>query len=242
MFDRSTLLTELETLPTSHRVAFAASCTERLLPDYLAFTIVEQWGDWHIIRKGLDLAWKYLLDSSLSPDLIHDLIDKCAKQAPHSYLFPSHFARLALHAVEAVCSTLYCCLDGEASHAALVGEQATDALDTYLSWTCSPYLNSAEEVESLKGLNTDTTTIEFATEHSKQLISEIELRQNRLIHWMWQSPLMLAELERQHQEIEFLRHNPQLDPNTVNKLRNEANRGGIRLQARGLLPTHQALT
>lgn len=51
---------ELEGLPPLHRVAFAASCCERLLPNYNAFYFLENWGDPSVLRTALNEVWQIL--------------------------------------------------------------------------------------------------------------------------------------------------------------------------------------
>ncbi len=57
-FDEQQLTRDLVALPASHRVAFAASCCERLVPNYQAFALMEDWGNPRLLRRALDAAWK----------------------------------------------------------------------------------------------------------------------------------------------------------------------------------------
>ena len=59
-FDLDTLEKELKKLPHLHRVAFATSICERMLPIYNAFCRMENWGDPSVLRKALDEIWQIL--------------------------------------------------------------------------------------------------------------------------------------------------------------------------------------
>ena len=59
-FDLETLKQELEKLPQLHRMAFAASICEKMLPNYYAFYRMENWGDPSVQRKVLDEIWQHL--------------------------------------------------------------------------------------------------------------------------------------------------------------------------------------
>jgi hypothetical protein len=43
-FDEDKLCLQLGVLSERHRIAFAASCCERMLPNYDAFAAMERWG------------------------------------------------------------------------------------------------------------------------------------------------------------------------------------------------------
>jgi|SRR5579862_7331370 len=237
MDNGSSLEQELSSLSVLHRVAFASVCSERLLPDYLAFSTMANWGDYGMLTGLLDTAWKHVKGHSLDHATIQNVIDACLKLAPHSDLFPSHLSGLAQHAVGAVYNTLHCCLDGKASHAAAVGQLVADSVDMYLCWVGSPYIDLSDEIDEMDSLlGIDETELSKA-EQSKRTVSELQHRQNDLFEWVSQSPLMKAECERQRQEINFLRRHPDINEEVVDQLRSHSRRCGIRLQARGVVRT-----
>ncbi|HAG81307.1 MAG TPA: hypothetical protein DCL61_09060, partial [Cyanobacteria bacterium UBA12227] len=59
-FEFDTLAQELEGLSPIHRVAFAAACCERMLPNYNTFCRQVDWGDPSVPRKALDEVWQIL--------------------------------------------------------------------------------------------------------------------------------------------------------------------------------------
>jgi len=118
---------ELASLSPAHRVAFAALCSERLLPVYGTFSRMEAWGDAAVLRRGLDAVWNWLAGRSPSRQLVQDLIDACEAAAPDTEEFSSAYASAALNAAAAVVEALECCLDGSVEHAV---QAATLSIDT----------------------------------------------------------------------------------------------------------------
>lgn len=131
-FDLNHLVKELDRLPKMHRVAFAASCCERMLPNYRAFSAMEQWGDFNLLRKALDDVWRWLKGDPLSQEYVINLADKCYAVAPDADDFSSLFTSSALDAVGSIVETLWCCVDGDARRAADVGSNANDTIDMYI--------------------------------------------------------------------------------------------------------------
>jgi uncharacterized protein YjaG (DUF416 family) len=77
-FNEAQLRQALSQLPPRNKVAFAASCCERLLPNYYAFTLAEKWGDFELLRHALDQVWLFLEEDALtSPLEIEKLIEAC---------------------------------------------------------------------------------------------------------------------------------------------------------------------
>jgi hypothetical protein len=73
---------ELEGISPLHRVAFAASLCERVLPNYSAFSREEGWGDPSVLRAALDEVWQILLGKPLDESKIHQLMElwKCCSR------------------------------------------------------------------------------------------------------------------------------------------------------------------
>ena len=59
-FEFDTLEQQLENLPGLHRVAFAAACCERMLPNYSAFCRMYDLGNPSVLRNALDEVWEIL--------------------------------------------------------------------------------------------------------------------------------------------------------------------------------------
>lgn len=138
MQDQDELINDLNLLPAQHRVAFAASCCERLLPNYSAFSRMEKWGDPELLRRALDLVWSALQGSSISEVTIRGLIRDCERAAPDTEDFSSLFASAAGDAVSALCYTLKSYLDGDISHVSVVARLPFETLYQYLGRVNDP--------------------------------------------------------------------------------------------------------
>ncbi|MFB2919332.1 MULTISPECIES: DUF416 family protein [Aerosakkonema] len=86
--DLEALEKELEGLPPLHRVAFAASICERLLPNYDVFYREEAWGDPSILRTALDEVWQILQGKPLDEPKINQLMDDLPKRVITKNLSP----------------------------------------------------------------------------------------------------------------------------------------------------------
>ena len=131
-FDQGRLARQLALLPAKHRVAFAAACSERLIPNYEAFALMERWGDSSALDRALDAAWGYLDDTPLPETLVRELIAASEAVAPDTEEFDSLFTSAALDAAGAVIATLMCCLNGEVSEAVRAASAARDTIDMYI--------------------------------------------------------------------------------------------------------------
>lgn len=132
MIDEDQLEEELQSLPRECRIAFAASCCERLLPNYQAFSVMEGWGDYALLRGALDEVWSWLAGELPPKSHVRRLARLCEELAPDTEEFTSLFVSAAGDAAAAVSYTLECCLDGDAVHAATVGGLAAESVRTYL--------------------------------------------------------------------------------------------------------------
>ena len=120
------LIAELSALPSSHRLAFAASCCERLLPLYGSFSREEDWGYPDLLRDALDGVWQLVKGARLSEERIRRWRRGCRTITPDPGRFPSPEAAEAARAVEAVSATLECAVTGDAATAARVVEGMVD--------------------------------------------------------------------------------------------------------------------
>ncbi len=75
---------EIEGLPPLHQVAFAASCCERLLPNYNVFSRLESWGNPSVLRTSLDEVWQILQGKQVDAATIRQLVEDCADVIPDS--------------------------------------------------------------------------------------------------------------------------------------------------------------
>ena len=147
---------ELEKLPPMHRVAFAASCCERLLPNYSAFAREEGWGDPSVLRIALDEVWQILPGKSANADRIGQLKEGCEGAMPDfDYLKKGLYAGQALHSADAIYYTLEACLDPTPQLVVKVGERVVDTVDEFIrilkeiadpSWLKKPYEEQDNEI------------------------------------------------------------------------------------------------
>ena len=107
-FEFETLAKELETLPHFHKVAFAASCCERMLPTHNLFSEVYDWGDPTIPLATLDQVWLILQGKPIDPLVIEKFFDDCG----HENVFPDDLdyggieCYCAQETLSAICETL----------------------------------------------------------------------------------------------------------------------------------------
>jgi uncharacterized protein len=132
-FDHDALKDKLEALPVSHRIAFGASCCERLLPNYRAFSLQEAWGNFDLLRYSLDVIWSLLKGSQIDVREIEMLIQQCKEVIPDTENFSSNYTSAALDASASVVETLNSCITGSAENIADVGEMARDTIYLYLA-------------------------------------------------------------------------------------------------------------
>lgn len=138
MFDEKRLKKRLAALPAPHRVAFAAACCERMLPNYEAFVALERWGDPSVARGALDRVWQSLEGHPLGRAEVAELYEACVGVVPDTEDFTSLFVGAGGNAVASVAYTLQCTLDGDPTQATLPGRLAVESLEAYLARVNDP--------------------------------------------------------------------------------------------------------
>ena len=134
------LLAQLESFQPRARTAFAALCCERLLPNYQAFQVSEQWGDLSRLSASMDTVWNYVLGHIIDETRVLELQAGCKAVAPDTEEYSSLYAELALTTASAVYMVLQTVLDKEAQTAVSVAELALTAVDEYLNRVTQPFL------------------------------------------------------------------------------------------------------
>jgi uncharacterized protein len=195
----------LRVLPLVKQIAFGASCCERLLPNYLAFSLMEGWGDFRSLRNLLDLVWTAVIDESKWTEITQISLKDTKDLAPHCDDFSTLFTPLA---GDAVASIVY---------------------------TIGAYLNPNESIEKLRLVLqvTENSLYQFLA-----AVNDPELDvhggdasfEESIFHY----PLMLAELEKQRQDIAYLLDN-QLNEAAVFHLKTSSSISGIQPLKRGLV-------
>lgn len=224
VFDEGKLTQALRELPVKHRVAFAASCCERLFPNYQAFTVMENWGNPKVLRQALDEVWQFLKEDALSKEHIHGLIQACEAVIPDTEDFITIFTGAAGDAAAAILYTLESCLDGSPERLALVGRVAISTLDDYLYTVNDLAFGWDLLAPNEWGQLTPSMRIELVKHYQQELDK-----------WIQQAPLMRAELAKQQQDLEALKAHTVLDPDFLEQMRHSSSKMGIQPFARGFV-------
>jgi uncharacterized protein YjaG (DUF416 family) len=136
MPDDFNLRAELEVLNKPQRIAFAASCCERLLPAYEAFSREDKWGDPRPLREALERVWSSALGERLDEKEARQIASRCEGQIHHlDEPFSSLFTAPAQDAAIAVVRAVECSVSGDAELARDVSDLAVDAFETYVDAT-----------------------------------------------------------------------------------------------------------
>jgi len=131
-FNKKTLYMKIDGLSLLHKIAFGASCCERLLPNYKLFVDNEGWGDFSYLENTLDKLWSYVSGRQITLNEVEILSKKCYELTPDSEDFGSVLVSYAIDAGVAVFETLLCCLDNEAQHLVDIASVSRDAVDLFI--------------------------------------------------------------------------------------------------------------
>ena len=126
--ERREILERVGVLSQRHRAAYAAACAERLLPLYEWFQQVESWGDRHVLEKGAELTWNWIITGQPQDAEIADAVRACDDVTPNTEDFQSPLVSRALDAASAVAQALEACISP-------LPETAADAGD--IAWECA---------------------------------------------------------------------------------------------------------
>ncbi len=120
----SELENKLEELSSLHRVAFATSICERLLPNYSSFSRFGQ-ANPSLLRNALDEVWQILQGKSADAETISKLIEDCSGLPPHEGDCETYVYEASM-TIAAIRYTLEACLDPTPQQVAKVAEVAGD--------------------------------------------------------------------------------------------------------------------
>jgi uncharacterized protein len=127
---------DLEGLPHSHQLAFAASCCERAYPNYVVFFQLARWGGPAILRASLNRVWDFIEGSSGALDDLAELEQKSETVTPDLDDFSTSDidvqAAAAQEAAFMVRLLLQFCRDRQLSHPASIVTFAHDTIDMYV--------------------------------------------------------------------------------------------------------------
>jgi uncharacterized protein YjaG (DUF416 family) len=196
----------LGALPTRHRAVFALACCDTMAPNYHAFTLVEQRGDWELLSSMIEEIWTGVLSDNLSRPHVREL------QARINSIFPDeeddHFGTWltpkAEDALAALDKTLESYIRSDVSYTIQVARLSINTIDTYLSLV--NYHNPLPRI--IDGAFSD---------------------------FIYTCPLILAEFQRQEAALSQLESSSILTTKIIDEIRSVARRGGIQPIQRGLV-------
>lgn len=149
--DLNVLEKELDRLSAFHRIAFAASCCERLFPNYCVFAREEKWGNPSVLRNALNEVWESLEKRAFDVNKIHALMEDCLAEAPDSdNVSISAYDFEAQAVVTAICRTLKACIDPDTKLILKVEDPVGDTLFAGVELIEESKEPSAWEVKTLE--------------------------------------------------------------------------------------------
>ncbi len=124
---------KIQQLPPYHQLAFGVMLSERFLPNYFAFFLVEQWGNPMVLLNGIDLL-KNIISREAYDDGELRLIDELIETVtPDMEEFPANtLASLALDISSMLGECFAFVRDQDARHIELCSEISLDTLRMYV--------------------------------------------------------------------------------------------------------------
>jgi|JI7StandDraft_1071085.scaffolds.fasta_scaffold113119_2 uncharacterized protein len=182
---------QIEELSPLHRIAFAASCCERLLPNYYVFAREEGQGNPLILRDALDEVWQILQGKSFEMETIQLLIINCQEAiVPGDYVLESRYSAESHLAVAAISNTLKACLNEDNIEAIakvikVVGDTIFGFLDIEKEITEPDWLQKSWKVQVEEISNHPFTLREIAKQNEDlQHLKEVETLERDFLEWL----------------------------------------------------------
>ena len=188
-FDPEALRELLRSLAPQQRLAFGLSCSERLYPNYVAFTREQEWGEPDTLRSALDLAWDAVLDRPPSREVVRRLKKHVEAAEPDTENFGTILASSALDAAAAAGLVLRLQETDDSNIAVEIASLARDTVDMYVQMM--EHLDPSEPALERKILNHRLMQAELRRQRDdlRQLASTpwsiVEARRLRAV---WRSP------------------------------------------------------
>jgi uncharacterized protein YjaG (DUF416 family) len=126
-YDEAELVQRLQTLPNRLRVAFAAACAERQLPNYLSFSVATGQGHPSTLTEALDLMWDDSQKKGAAGVGFSERLEECMDLLPKGHqetLDDNGFADDAVMTVVYAIRARLTCDPHEAAYAAYVAYSA----------------------------------------------------------------------------------------------------------------------
>lgn len=131
-FDKKKLANQLSLLDNKRKLAFCASCCQRLLPNYSAFVRDTGWGDAAPLKDALEFIWSSVSGHSAVSSVVEKFLELCERVIPDGDDFESLYVSFAQDACLSICATLDFLIDNDLGKAVLAGMYATDSVDLYV--------------------------------------------------------------------------------------------------------------
>ncbi len=163
-FETATMTQELEKIPPLHRLVFAASICERLLPNYDVYHRTEEWGtreppDPSELRKILDRIWRVVAREILDAKDVDALLKICDGMLRNRDDAQSIHYTDGINAVDAICHTLEACLEPTPKNIIRVVNDVTLTIADFIyleeesidpGWSDRPEEEIEEELNNLR--------------------------------------------------------------------------------------------
>jgi len=130
-FDEDNIKDQIRKLSPHSRVAIAALCCERSLPNYKRFSLHHNWGKFDVLQNALAKIWTWLEKQNDTDDLIA-LALQCEEQAPDTNQFESVYVSPALDSAISVSNTLREIVSSKGNYAFEVASLSRDTVDMYI--------------------------------------------------------------------------------------------------------------
>src|SRR5258708_14316562 len=117
-FDEPSLIARLAKLPNELRVAFAALCAERQLPNYIRFSARSGLGNPNVLREALGSIWEDLQGRLVSNAQLESILERCMALIPNGSEDTGEETVYADDAAASVAYTLRARLAGDPQEAA----------------------------------------------------------------------------------------------------------------------------
>ena len=189
MIDEIKFKAQIADLPLEHRIAFGASVCERLMPNYLAFSEVENFGDYKQLKNVLNDIWSGLIGYKESKERVKmTSFESLIELAPDTEDFHSIYTSMAGNTVSAIVYTIEALLNPQKSieNIVCVARLAVESLYEYEIFA-----------------QTDNSSA-VTNETHNQVMNSLSIK---------------SELEKQEQSISFLEKHSILDAEVCKQLK-----------------------
>jgi len=131
-FDEPDLVARLATLPSKLRVAFAALCAERQLPNYVQFSERSGWGNPGVLKEALESIWQDIQGQPLSKAQLETILERCEPLIPTGEEDTKEETAYAEDAATSIAYAIEARLTDDPQKAAWAARRAYTAVDHFI--------------------------------------------------------------------------------------------------------------